>query len=171
MSLEAATARLPVSRRSRLGPPLWVATALVLQTTAVPGFCPPAWRPQLVLLTVALMGLAGGSAMGWCCGLWAGFLELAVTGLTPGAFFLSRALAGVVGGLCGRHLARDHWLAPLLVGALGTLTAEAAYGLMVPGAPLPFWAQACLQEAAVNAFLGFLLFPPLRRVVEGRAGA
>lgn len=112
-----------------------LATALLLQLTVLPLLGLPGATPDLLVVTVAALGLAGGPARGAVAGFCAGLaLDLAppATGVL-GLSAVVLTVAGYVAGLLGERRDRSAVATTLQVGLLaaGSVLAYAMIGGIV----------------------------------------
>jgi hypothetical protein len=108
-------------------------------------------NPAIALMVVIALTMtpAGGAAVGFATGL----LEGAVAGRSPGAFLVSRTVAGFAAG-CLRLvvLGESVWMSALATfGA--TIGTEFVFYIMSPKAAIGSWGGRMLIEALINAAL------------------
>lgn len=158
---------------------LWVAAALVAlagQTSLFGPLAPWGFRPDLVLVVVAVCGLRGGPVRGGALGLTVGFLVDLYGGRLIGMGGLAKLAAGAVAGLIGERVFRERSLvragvvmAASIVGNLVYLGLALAFGLAWP--VLDGLVRVILPGALSDAVAGLVLYPLLARLVQWSVGS
>lgn len=105
---------------------LAVAVAVVLQSSVLARLPLPGGPPNLVLVLVVAVGLAGGASAGLATGFAAGLLTDLLSAHPLGLLALCFAAAGFVAGLLEADVERTV-LVPMLVVGVGTLAVGLAY--------------------------------------------
>ena len=105
---------------------LAVAVAVVLQSSVLARLPLPGGPPNLVLVLVVAVGLAGGASAGLATGFAAGLLTDLLSAHPVGLLALGFALAGFVAGLLEADVERTVLL-PMVVVGLATLAVGLTY--------------------------------------------
>ena len=105
---------------------LAVALAVVLQSSVLARLPLPGGPPNLVLVLVVAVGLAGGASAGLATGFAAGLLTDLLSAHPVGLLALCFALAGFVAGLLEADVERSVLL-PMVVVGLATLAVGLTY--------------------------------------------
>lgn len=145
--------------------------AWLLQAGLAPYIAIGGVAPNLLLLVAITLALAEGPAAGCVAGFAAGLLFDLLGSGPVGAAALVFCLVGYFAGLLHRHMFAEGWLLPLTVLAVGGLSAELAYWLVlsVLNAGGPFWSSlghVILPGAVYTLVLGLLLYPWLARFLR-----
>jgi len=154
----------------------WIAIFIVLtlllatQTIVLPIWLPFGFVPDLLLLTVVLVGFWKPGSSAFWLGLIFGFFQGWLHGIGWWAFALSRAFAGVFAGWM-----RTQWLwqsAPAagFCAGISTIVAETLLSLLLALSersllPIALFLTVGSFEASSNAILGFA-FSLIRRLRE-----
>ncbi len=148
--------------RRKLAVSLGLALLVMAQTMLLPRWTPESFAPDLLLLTVILVGFwkSGGQAFG--LGLLFGLFQGWVHGAGWWAFALSRAFAGVFSGWM-----RTQWLwqSPPAAGfcaAVSTFSAETLLSFLLALSersltPFALLFSVGVLEATFNAVVGFVV--------------
>lgn len=149
-----------------------IVTALLLQTTVFADVRLLGARPELLYLVTIVFafldGPAAGATTGFACGMAEDFLLDQPKGITA----LTLTLLGYMVGLARQYVVSPSHLFPTALVAAGTFVGVAFFGIVsfLLG-QLDVTALYLLRVAALsavyNAILTPLLYPLLRRVVEG----
>jgi len=105
---------------------LAVIAAVVLQSSVLARLPLPGGRPNLVLVLVVAVGLAGGASAGLATGFAAGLLTDLLSAHPAGLLALCFAVAGFVAGLLEADVERTV-LAPMVMVAAATVAVGLAY--------------------------------------------
>ncbi len=140
-----------------------LALLFVGQTMVLPWWLPLGFLPDLLLLTVVLIGFLRPDGRAFWLGLFLGFCQGRLHGAAWWAFALSRAFAGAAAGWL-----KAQWLwtglpAAAFCVAVCTFSAELLQGLMLAFAerslaPLGLAWRIGVVEAALGAVLGGIVF-------------
>ena len=149
-----------------------VVTALLLQTTVFANVTLLGAKPELMfLLTIAfgaLEGPASGAATGFIGGMAQDFLLNQPKGITA----LTLTLLGYAVGMARQFIVSPSPLVPTIVVAIATALGLAFYEIVsfllgTFDATTAYAVKVTLLTALYNAVLTPILYPLLRRIVEG----
>lgn len=139
----------------------------VVQVVAMPILVPARWRPDPMLVLVALYGFLVGPRFGLWVGAAGGLLLDVIGGRFIGLHLLAKGVAGALGGQLTRHIYRENApVALLLVAVAGVwqelwqLAALRTFGIAVP---LGLTFEVLPSFISANLIAGALLYPLLYR--------
>lgn len=150
----------------------WV--AYVIQTSLLDWATIWGVRPDLVLLTICIVAMRRGPAVGAATGLIAGLLIDLAGGRMIGMGALARAAAGTVVGWSGRNLFGENALAYVVMVLLGSAVEQMIFltGTWAFGIPFPFvdgLVRVALPSLWYDGVAATLLYP-LFKLVDRRVG-
>jgi rod shape-determining protein MreD len=123
-------------------------------------------QPDLILVIVLVAALLSDAALGCLIGFGGGLLTAALVGETVGSYLVSRIIAGFVAGSLAGRFFRTNALVIAATVFLGSLVAEAAYGLAAPplrGVSLVRYAEVVAANVVWNTALAVPVAYLLRR--------
>ena len=145
----------------------WLLLMAIAQVAAVPMLVPARWRPDLMLVLVALYGFLAGPRFGLWVGCTGGLLLDVIGGRFIGLHLLAKGVAGALGGQLTRHVYREHAPVALLLVAVAGVWQELCQlaALRVFGIPVPLGLTFDVLPSFISANLiaGALLYPLLYR--------
>jgi len=115
-------------------------------------------KPECALIFVACAGLYAGPRWGMGLGILGGAFEAIFEGRGAGAFILSRALSGLLGGLIGERAFKENLLVASFVGLVCTWASEAAFGVVSPTMTFGEWLKVTAVESAWAVVLGPIFY-------------
>lgn len=145
--------------------------SLVLQTSLVPMIQVMGLRPDLILVSGLLTGLAAGPGAGLAFGSIMGFLVDLLNGRLLGLFAAANGAAVLLVALVGQKIYKENILVPVLAGTFGTLIHGLVIAILLkvsgvaPGLQVTvFTARTMVLEAALNGVLTAAFFGAANRL-------
>jgi rod shape-determining protein MreD len=99
----------------------------VFQTTIGSRLALAGATPDLLFVWTVCIGLLSGPRAGMAVGFVSGILEGSLLQAMIGSLAISKGLSGLGAGLISARMFREHWLVPVISGAVLTLVNEAAF--------------------------------------------
>lgn len=118
----------------------------------------PGLKPEVVVVFIACSGLYAGPIWGTALGLIGGMFEAMFEGRSAGAFILSRAGCGLLGGVIGERAFKENIFTASFIGFICTWAAEAVFGIVSPTMTLGQWLKVTAIESAWAIVLGPILY-------------
>ncbi|HIE09299.1 MAG TPA: hypothetical protein EYP65_05565, partial [Armatimonadetes bacterium] len=103
-------------------------------------------KPECILIFVACVGLYAGPRWGIGLGIVGGALEAVFEGRSAGAFILSRAISGLLGGVIGERAFKENLFVASFIGVVCTWAGEATFGVVSPTMTLLDWLKVTAVE-------------------------
>lgn len=150
--------------------------AFAVQTSLLAPLAPWGFRPDLVLVVVAVAGLHRGPVRAGAIGLAAGFLVDLYGGRLVGMGALAKLAAGALAGLIGQRVFRERSVVRAGVVLAASFAGNLVYwGLARAfGVAWPFvdgMVRVILPGALSDAVAGFVLYPLLARLFSVSDGS
>lgn len=133
--------------------------AVVLHGTVMPHFTIFGGRLNVLVAVVTAVALAYGALAGLMAGLWIGLLADLVLGTSWGLAALPLVLIGYFTGSLERHIFKDAYLVPVVVGFVGTAFFEIAVLLLSNVAFAAWWRRAFLTVFIPTVLINGALMP------------
>lgn len=149
-----------------------IVTAILLQSTVFGQIKLLGVKPELLYLVTILVAIIEGPREGMIFGFVAGMSEDFFLNQPKGATALTLTLLGYTVGLARQYIVSPSPLLPMLLVAVGTFCAVCVYQLVrfllgnLDLRTVEFF-RIALLTAAYDALLTPLVYPLLRRVLEG----
>jgi rod shape-determining protein MreD len=149
-----------------------VITAVLLQSTVFSQLRLVGVRPELLILVTIIIALLEGPTEGAVVGFVCGLAQDMFLNQPKGITALTLTLLGYAIGMARQFIVSPSPLVPTIVVAIGTALGVAFYEVvsLLLGtfeAPATEAVKIALLTAAYNAVLTPILYPLLRRIVEG----
>ena len=147
-------------------------TALLLQSTLFPQIALLGVRPELLYLVTIVVAVLEGPTQGAVVGFAGGLLQDFMLNEPKGITALTLTLLGYAMGLARQYLTSPSPLMPTILVAVGT-AAGITFHLIVSfllgqfDQPLAYAAKVVLLTSVYNAVLTPIVYPLLRRLLEG----
>jgi rod shape-determining protein MreD len=147
-------------------------TALLLQSTLFPQISLLGIRPELLYLVTILVAVLEGPTQGAVVGFSGGLLQDFLLNEPKGITALTLTLLGYAMGLVRQYLTSPSPLLPTILVAVGT-AAGITFHLIVSfllgqfDQPIAYAAKVVLLTSVYNAVLTPIVYPLLRRLLEG----
>jgi rod shape-determining protein MreD len=149
-----------------------VVTALLLQSTVFADLKLLGVRPELMYLVTIIIAILEGPREGMVVGFFGGMAQDFLLNQPKGITALTLTLVGYAAGLARQYIVSPSPLLPTLLVATGTALGVAFYQVVAfllgqLEEPLSYGVRVTLLSALYNAILTPILYPLIRRVVEG----
>jgi rod shape-determining protein MreD len=149
-----------------------VVTALLLQSTVFADLKLLGVRPELMYLVTITIAILEGPREGMVVGFFGGMAQDFLLNQPKGITALTLTLVGYAAGLARQYIVSPSPLLPTLLVATGTALGVAFYQVVAfllgqLEEPLSYAVRVTLLCALYNAILTPILYPLIRRVVEG----
>lgn len=149
-----------------------VITALLLQSTVFSDLKLLGVRPELMYLVTIIIAILEGPREGMVVGFAGGLAQDFLLNQPKGITALTLTLVGYAAGLARQYIVSPSPLLPTVLVAAGTAAGVAFYQIVAfllgqLEEPLGYAIRVTLLTALYGAILTPLLYPLLRRVIEG----
>ena len=148
-------------RRAFLSVGLLGIAAVVLHGTVLPHFAIFGGRLNVLVAVVTVVALSYGALAGLLAGLWIGLMADMVLGTALGLAALPLVLIGYFTGHLERHIFRDAYLVPVVVGFVGTAFFEIAVLVLSNIVFAVWWRRAFLTVFIPTILINAALMPML----------
>lgn len=147
-------------------------TALLLESTVFSDLKLLGVRPELVYLVTIVIAILEGPREGMVVGFAGGMAQDFLLNQPKGITALTLTLLGYSAGLARQYIVSSSPLLPTILVAAGTAAAMAFYQTVAfllgqLGEPFGYAVRVTLLTALYGAILTPILYPLLRRVIEG----
>jgi rod shape-determining protein MreD len=149
-----------------------VVTVLLLESTVFSDLKLLGVRPELMYLVTIVVAILEGPREGMVVGFAGGMAQDFLLNQPKGITALTLTLVGYAAGLARQYVVSSSPLLPTILVAAGTAAGVAFYQIVAfllgqLEEPLGYAIRVTLLTAAYGAILTPLLYPVLRRVIEG----
>jgi rod shape-determining protein MreD len=149
-----------------------VVTVLLLESTVFSDLKLLGVRPELMYLVTIVVAIIEGPREGMVVGFAGGMAQDFLLNQPKGITALTLTLVGYAAGLARQYVVSSSPLLPTILVAAGTAAGVAFYQVVAfllgqLEEPLGYAIRVTLLTAAYGAILTPLLYPVLRRVIEG----
>jgi rod shape-determining protein MreD len=149
-----------------------VVTALLLQSTVFADLKLLGVRPELMYLVTIVVAFIEGPNEGAIVGFAGGMAQDFLLNQPKGITALTLTLVGYAAGLSRQYIVSASPLLPMILVAVGTAAGVAFYQVVAfllgqLDESFSYGVRVTLLTAAYNAVLTPILYPALRRVIEG----
>jgi rod shape-determining protein MreD len=149
-----------------------VITALLLQSTVFSDLKLLGVRPELMYLVTIIIAILEGPREGMVVGFVGGLAQDFLLNQPKGITALTLTLVGYAAGLARQYIVSPSPLLPTILVAAGTAAGVAFYQIVAfllgqLEEPVGYAIRVTLLSALYGAILTPLLYPLLRRVIEG----
>jgi len=149
-----------------------IITAVLLQSTVFAQLRLLGVRPELLFLVTIILAMLEGPAEGAVVGFVSGLAQDMLLNQPKGITALTLTLLGYAVGMARQFIVSPSPLVPTIVVAIATALGLAFYEIVsfllgTFDAPTAYGVKVALLTALYNAVLTPILYPLLRRIVEG----
>lgn len=158
--------------RRVVGVALIIVTAVVLQSTVFTELRLFGVRPELLFMVTILLALLGGPSEGAIVGFAGGLAQDFMLNQPKGITALTLTLVGYAAGLARQYIVSPSPLLPTILVAAGTAAGLIFYQVVAfllgqLDEPFSYAVRVTLLTSLYGAILTPILYPLLRRIIEG----